>query len=56
MGICWRGFVGFLDICTELLTVDNTHELAQQADPTSRGVYVDNDPLCAGSRQGAPGV
>ncbi|MEU4224131.1 hypothetical protein AB0F17_07545 [Nonomuraea sp. NPDC026600] len=32
--------------------MDNTHELAQQADPTSRVVHVDNNPLCAASRPG----
>ncbi|MFI7702967.1 SAM-dependent methyltransferase [Nonomuraea sp. NPDC049480] len=35
----------FLDIGTGLPTVDNTHEVAQRADPACRVVYVDNDPL-----------
>jgi O-methyltransferase involved in polyketide biosynthesis len=35
----------FLDIGTGLPTADNTHELAQRIDPSSRIVYVDNDPL-----------
>ncbi|TDC01519.1 SAM-dependent methyltransferase [Nonomuraea longispora] len=35
----------FLDIGTGLPTVDNTHEVAQRADPSCRVVYVDNDPL-----------
>jgi hypothetical protein len=35
----------FLDIGSGLPTVDNTHEVAQQAAPESRIVYVDNDPL-----------
>ncbi|WP_067500769.1 SAM-dependent methyltransferase [Actinoplanes sp. TFC3] len=35
----------FLDIGTGLPTADNTHEVAQRLDPTSRIVYVDNDPL-----------
>src|SRR5690606_36016502 len=35
----------FLDVGTGLPTVDNTHEVAQRADPTCRVVYVDNDPL-----------
>ncbi|TMR17911.1 SAM-dependent methyltransferase [Nonomuraea turkmeniaca] len=35
----------FLDIGTGLPTVDNTHDVAQRADPTCRIVYVDNDPL-----------
>ncbi|MGI5292647.1 SAM-dependent methyltransferase [Nonomuraea polychroma] len=34
----------FLDIGAGLPTVDNTHEIAQRADPTCRIVYVDNDP------------
>ncbi|MGP3964185.1 SAM-dependent methyltransferase [Nonomuraea sp. 3N208] len=39
------GIRQFLDIGTGLPTVDNTHEVAQQVDPASRIVYVDNDPL-----------
>jgi DNA-binding HxlR family transcriptional regulator len=35
----------FLDIGTGLPTADNTHDVAQQVDPTTRIVYVDNDPL-----------
>ncbi len=35
----------FLDIGTGLPTLDNTHEVAQRAAPSSRIVYVDNDPL-----------
>ena len=35
----------FLDIGTGLPTADNTHEVAQRIAPTSRVVYVDNDPL-----------
>jgi O-methyltransferase involved in polyketide biosynthesis len=35
----------FLDIGTGLPTADNTHQVAQQAAPDSRIVYVDNDPL-----------
>ena len=35
----------FLDIGTGLPTVDNTHEVAQRVAPTSKVVYVDNDPL-----------
>jgi S-adenosyl methyltransferase len=35
----------FLDIGTGLPTADNTHEVAQRVAPTSRVVYVDNDPL-----------
>jgi hypothetical protein len=39
------GIRQFLDIGTGLPTADNTHEVAQRVDPTSRIVYVDNDPL-----------
>ena len=35
----------FLDIGTGLPTASNTHEVAQAADPASRVVYVDNDPV-----------
>ena len=35
----------FLDVGTGLPTADNTHQVAQRAAPTSRIVYVDNDPL-----------
>jgi O-methyltransferase involved in polyketide biosynthesis len=35
----------FLDIGTGLPTANNTHQVAQQAAPEARVVYVDNDPL-----------
>lgn len=35
----------FLDVGTGLPTVDNIHEIAQSVAPSSRIVYVDNDPL-----------
>jgi S-adenosyl methyltransferase len=35
----------FLDIGTGLPTVSNTHQVAQAAAPSSRIVYVDNDPV-----------
>jgi len=35
----------FLDIGTGLPTASNTHEVAQEADPGARVVYVDNDPV-----------
>jgi SAM-dependent methyltransferase len=35
----------FLDVGTGLPTSDNTHEIAQRANPRARVVYVDNDPL-----------
>ncbi|MBL1066189.1 SAM-dependent methyltransferase [Streptomyces sp. 7-21] len=40
-----QGVRQFLDVGTGLPTAGNTHEVAQQADPTARIVYVDNDPL-----------
>lgn len=39
------GIRQFLDIGTGLPTADNTHEVAQSIAPSSRIVYVDNDPL-----------
>jgi O-methyltransferase involved in polyketide biosynthesis len=39
------GIRQFLDIGTGLPTANNTHEVAQQAAPQSRVVYVDNDPI-----------
>lgn len=39
------GIRQFLDIGTGLPTFHNTHEIAQRLAPTSRVVYVDNDPL-----------
>ncbi|XVV17665.1 SAM-dependent methyltransferase [Actinoplanes sp. CA-131856] len=39
------GITQFLDIGTGLPTAENTHEVAQKADPAARVVYVDNDPL-----------
>jgi hypothetical protein len=39
------GIRQFLDIGTGLPTAENVHQVAQQADPSSRIVYVDNDPL-----------
>jgi O-methyltransferase involved in polyketide biosynthesis len=35
----------FIDIGTGLPTQGNVHEIAQEIDPTSRIVYVDNDPI-----------
>jgi O-methyltransferase involved in polyketide biosynthesis len=40
-----EGVRQFLDIGTGLPTADNTHEVAQRVAPSSRIVYVDNDPL-----------
>ncbi|MBF5000533.1 SAM-dependent methyltransferase [Nocardia sp. BSTN01] len=40
------GIDQFLDLGAGLPTVCNTHEIAQQHNPTAQVVYVDNDPLC----------
>jgi hypothetical protein len=40
-----RGIRQFLDIGTGLPTSPNLHEVVQKVDPTSRIVYVDNDPI-----------
>ena len=39
------GISQFLDIGTGIPTANNTHEVAQRVTPTSRIVYVDNDPV-----------
>src|SRR5215469_5919390 len=39
------GIRQFLDIGSGLPATDNVHEVAQRAAPTSRVVYVDNDPM-----------
>ncbi|MGD0373924.1 MAG: SAM-dependent methyltransferase [Streptosporangiaceae bacterium] len=39
------GIRQFLDIGTGIPTSNNTHEVAQEAAPASRIVYVDNDPI-----------
>jgi hypothetical protein len=39
------GIRQFLDIGTGLPSANNTHEVAQSVAPTSRVVYVDNDPI-----------
>jgi trans-aconitate methyltransferase len=39
------GIRQFLDIGTGIPSANNTHEVAQQAAPESRVVYVDNDPI-----------
>ena len=40
-----QGIRQFLDIGTGIPTSPNTHEVAQDIDPTARVVYVDNDPV-----------
>ena len=39
-----RGIRQFLDLGSGIPTAGNVHEVAQQADPTCRVVYVDNEP------------
>jgi S-adenosyl methyltransferase len=39
------GISQFLDIGTGIPSANNTHEVAQAADPSSRVLYVDNDPI-----------
>ncbi len=40
-----EGITQFLDIGSGIPTVGNVHEIAQQADPSARVVYVDVDPV-----------
>jgi trans-aconitate methyltransferase len=40
-----EGIDQFLDIGTGIPTSPNVHEIAQQANPAARVVYVDNDPI-----------
>lgn len=40
-----QGLTQFLDLGSGLPTVENTHQVAQRADPKARTVYVDNDPM-----------
>jgi SAM-dependent methyltransferase len=40
-----QGINQFLDIGSGIPTVGNVHEVAQQANPDARVVYVDNDPV-----------
>jgi hypothetical protein len=40
-----QGVTQFIDLGSGLPTVENTHHVAQRADPGSRVVYVDNDPM-----------
>ncbi len=43
-----EGIRQFLDIGSGLPSADNTHQIAQRAEPACRVVYVDNDPLVHG--------
>ena len=49
--LCDAGVRQFLDIGAGLPTSPNVHEIAQQADPGSRVVYVDNHPCKLGCVQ-----
>src|SRR5215217_7016489 len=40
-----QGIDQFLDLGSGIPTVGNVHEVAQQANPTDRVVYVDNEPV-----------
>ncbi|WP_245966325.1 SAM-dependent methyltransferase [Sphaerisporangium album] len=40
-----QGITQFIDLGSGLPTVENTHHVAQRANPESRVVYVDNDPM-----------
>ncbi|NUW35192.1 SAM-dependent methyltransferase [Nonomuraea sp. SMC257] len=40
-----QGVTQFIDLGSGLPTVENTHHVAQRANPESRVVYVDNDPM-----------
>ncbi|MCG5214824.1 SAM-dependent methyltransferase [Streptosporangium soli] len=40
-----EGITQFIDLGSGLPTVENTHQVAQRANPDSRVVYVDNDPM-----------
>jgi hypothetical protein len=40
-----RGITQFIDVGSGLPTRRNTHEVAQDVDPSARVVYVDNDPI-----------
>ncbi|MEV2277025.1 SAM-dependent methyltransferase [Nocardiopsis sp. NPDC049922] len=42
-----RGVEQFLDLGAGLPTAENTHHVAQRANPGARVVYVDNDPIVA---------
>jgi S-adenosyl methyltransferase len=42
------GIRQFLDIGSGLPSADNTHQIAQRAEPACRVVYVDNDPIVLG--------
>ncbi|MFI7702213.1 SAM-dependent methyltransferase [Nonomuraea sp. NPDC049480] len=43
--MCAEGVTQFIDLGSGLPTVENTHHVAQRANPRARVVYVDNDPM-----------
>jgi hypothetical protein len=43
--VSMHGITQFIDLGSGLPTADNTHEVAQRADPAARIVYVDHDPV-----------
>ncbi|MFI7635384.1 SAM-dependent methyltransferase [Nonomuraea sp. NPDC049400] len=43
--MCAEGVSQFIDLGSGLPTVENTHHVAQRANPQARVVYVDNDPM-----------
>ena len=45
------GITQFLDLGSGIPTVGNTHEIAQHADPDTRVVYVDHDPVAVAHSQ-----
>ena len=48
-----RGVSQFLDLGSGLPAAQNTHQIAQAANPEARVVYVDNDPSVSAARPGA---
>ena len=48
------GIRQFLDIGTGLPSASNTHQVAQEAAPESRVVYVDNDPIVPSHARALP--
>ena len=48
-----RGVSQFLDLGSGLPAAQNTHQIAQAANPEARVVYVDNDPSVVRARPGA---
>jgi hypothetical protein len=49
--LCARGVTQFLDIGSGIPTEGNVHEIAQQAEPEARTVYVDIDPVAVSESQ-----